>query len=776
MCLFYRTSSILKIDVITSSFIYEHINNFKYSIMKYICTVFMLFVTCVYTLYAHNLKGKIITEDNKPIENAALYNETTGYHTHTDDMGNFVLDNTKVDDIVVVTNLGYETKTLFIGQEDLGGEKIIVLTESSVSLKQVVLTSEVNVLSKIVNVDIDKNPVKSSQEILQKVPGLIIGQHAGGGKAEQIFLRGFDVDHGTDVAVSVDGMPVNMVSHAHGQGYADLHFVIPETIKEIDFGKGPYYADQGNFNTAGYVNLGLKKTIDQNLISVEAGQFGTSRLVGMFKLLSSEKSSAYIASELYLLDGYFDSPQNFNRVNVIGKYNYKVSNNEELNLTFSHFQSKWNASGQIPERAVEQGLIDRFGAIDDTEGGNTSRTNFQINHEKKIDENTSLKSNAFATAYDFELYSNFTFFLEDPINGDQIRQKENRLILGAESVYNKKNIDLGNSYSLKYNAGIGFRYDDIDDVELSSTLNRDTLIDRISYGDTDEVNTYAFLNSQLKINNWKINPSLRLDYFKFDYENKLTEVFDNKSESALAISPKLNTIYTPNQNWQFFLKSGIGFHSNDARVVVENDGEDILPAAYGVDLGTVVKPIDKLALNATVWSLFLDQEFVYVGDAGIVEPSGRTRRLGVEFGARYQVTDWLYAYSDINYTYGRSVDEPNGEDYIPLAPDLTSVGGINIENVKGFSGGLSYRFVDDRAANEDNSIVADGYFITDFNVNYKWKNWTLGVIIENLFDTEWKETQFATESRLFNETEPTEEIHFTPGTPFYLRGKVSVSF
>ena len=744
--------------------------------MKNICTAFMLFITCAWSLFAHNLKGKIVNKNNEPIENAALYNETTGYHTHTDNLGSFELDNTKSGDIIVVTNLGYETKTLTISKEDFQVEKVIVLKESSVSLKQVVLTSETNPLNKIISVDVGKNPVKSSQEILQKVPGLIIGQHAGGGKAEQIFLRGFDVDHGTDVAISVDGMPVNMVSHAHGQGYADLHFVIPETIEEIDFGKGPYYADQGNFNTAGYVNLGLKKTIDQNLISAEVGQFGTSRLVGMFNVLSTQKSSAYVASELYLLDGYFDSSQNFNRVNIIGKYNYEMSQNEELNLTFSHFQSKWDASGQIPERAVEQGLIGRFGAIDDTEGGNTSRTNLVINHNKKIDENTSVNSNAFVTAYDFELYSNFTFFLEDPINGDQIRQRENRLIIGGESVYSKKNIDLGNSFSLKYDAGIGFRYDDVDDVELSSTLNRDTLLNRISYGDIDEVNTYAYLNSQFKVNKWKFNPSLRLDYFKFDYENKITEVFDNKSESAVAVSPKLNTIYTPNQNWQFFLKSGVGFHSNDARVVVENEGEDILPAAYGIDLGTVVKPIDKLALNATVWSLFLDQEFVYVGDAGIVEPSGRTRRLGVEFGARYQVTDWLYAYSDINYTYGRSVDEPDGEDYIPLAPDLTSVGGINIENVKGFSAGLAYRFVDDRAANEDNSIVADGYFVTDFNVNYKWKNWTLGVIIENLFDTEWNETQFATESRLFDEATSVEEIHVTPGTPFYLRGKVSVNF
>jgi len=749
--------------------------------MKYINLVFVTIVSvilfiCTSSLKAQNLKGKVVSQNQKILENVDIYNQNTGQHTHTDNSGGFMLMNTNENDVILFSSLGFETKTISVLKEDFEQNKIIQLLESSVSLKQVMLVSEVNALNKFVNIDVQKNPVKSSQEILQKVPGLIIGQHAGGGKAEQIFLRGFDVDHGTDISVSVDGMPVNMVSHAHGQGYADMHFVIPETIEALDFGKGPYYADKGNFNTAGYVDLNLKKKIETNLISAEVGQFDTSRLVGMFKLLSSEKSNAYLASELYLMDGYFDSPQNFNRVNVVGKYNYEVSQDEELNMTFSHFESKWDASGQIPERAVEQGLIGRFGAIDDTEGGQTSRTNFLVNHKRIIDETKSIKSKAFITAYDFELYSNFTFFLEDSINGDQIRQSEDRLMLGAESVFERINLEVTDNISLKYNAGIGFRYDNVDDVELSHTKNREELLGRISYGDIDEVNTYAFLNSEIKVNKWKFNPSLRLDYFNFDYINKITETYDIKSESALAISPKFNTIFSPNNNWQLFLKSGIGFHSNDTRVVVANEAEDILPAAYGIDLGTIVKPVNKLALNATLWSLFLDQEFVYVGDAGIVEPSGKTRRLGAEFGARYQMLDWLYCYADVNYTYGRSIDEPNGEDYIPLAPDLTSAGGITIDNLKGFSGGLTYRFVDDRAANEDNSIVAKGYFITDFNINYSWKNWTCGVVIENLFDEKWNETQFATESRLFNEATSVEEIHFTPGTPFYLRGKLSVAF
>ena len=254
----------------------------------------MLFFTCVLSISAHDFKGKVVTTEKQPIEDVAIYNQDTGKHTHTDESGNFILTDVRENDKISISSLGYQTKLIVISKEYLDNDITIELKEASVSLKQVVLSSEINSLNQIIDVDIQNSPVKSSQEILQKVPGLIIGQHAGGGKAEQIFLRGFDVDHGTDVAVNVDGMPVNMVSHAHGQGYADLHFVIPETIEGLDFGKGPYYAEQGNFNTAGYVNLKLKESIKENMISAEVGQYNTTRTVGMFKLLSSEKSNAYL--------------------------------------------------------------------------------------------------------------------------------------------------------------------------------------------------------------------------------------------------------------------------------------------------------------------------------------------------------------------------------------------------------------------------------------------------------------------------------------------------
>jgi len=737
---------------------------------------FILLCVACGSLQAHELSGTVTSEDNKALEGVGVYNKTTGGYTYTNVSGYFELDDISAGDIIRFYSLGFKNQQLTVTEDQLDGVINITMVESVVALDQVVLVSKVNAMSNFVNVDVKTNPVKSSQEILRKVPGLIIGQHAGGGKAEQIFLRGFDIDHGTDIAINVDGLPVNMVSHAHGQGYSDMHFIIPETIDNIDFGKGPYYAHKGNFNTAGYIDLQLRKQIDKNTISQEFGQFNTLRTMGMFKVMESDFSNAYVASELVLTDGAFETSQNFNRINLMGRYNYNNRENQDLTLTVSHFQSKWDASGQIPQRAVDQGLITRFGAIDDTEGGITSRSNFLVNHINQVDEHSSVRSKAYISKYDFELFSNFTFFLVDPVNGDQIRQLEDRTIIGAETAY-QHSIHVGDHDSqLKYEAGIGFRYDDVNDIQLSRTANRQTLLERLAYGNIDEVNGYAFFDLTYKKNDWTINPGLRLDYFKFDYVNLLTETYDSQSQDKLFLGPKLNVLYAPSANVQLFVKTGIGFHSNDTRVVIADTGEDILPLAFGADLGSIWKPVDRLVINAALWSLFLEQEFVYVGDAGIVEPSGKTQRYGVDLGVRYQLTDGLYANGDINYTHARSTEDPEGENYIPLAPDLTSSAGLSFRDIGNFSGGISYRYVKDRPANEDNSIVAEGFFVTDMNINYSIKNWTLGIIVENLFDTEWNEAQFATETRLFNEPQSFEEIHFTPGSPFYLRGKISVTF
>jgi outer membrane receptor for Fe3+-dicitrate len=732
--------------------------------------VFQIIVLLLSTIaFSQQKEGVVKDTLGNTIENAYVYNETTKSHAHTNEKGQFILDKTSDNDVLTITALGFKKKTQLVN----GSEKTIILTSSSFNIEEIVISKKNNAISQIMKLDLQNSPVNSSQEILRKVPGLFIGQHAGGGKAEQIFLRGFDIDHGTDIALSVDGMPVNMVSHAHGQGYADLHFVIPETLDKIDFGKGSYYANKGDFATAGYVAFKTKERIDNNSISLEVGKFNTIRTLGMFNLLpNNNKQSAFIASEYITFDGPYVSSQNFKRMNLFGKFTNVLEDKSKFSITASQFSSEWTASGQIPQRLIDAGIISRFGAVDDTEGGKTSRSNFNFEYYKPISENLFFKGNTFYNNYQFELYSNFTFFLENPIDGDQIKQKENRTIYGFNGEFNKK---INNSKS-SYQVGFGLRTDETKDSELSNTKNRTTTINPMKLGNINQKNYFSYINTDIELGNFTINPAVRFDYFQFSYLDKLAPTFKIDNEEKVKISPKLNFIYTPNNKVQYFLKSGLGFHSNDTRVIVSQTDKKTLPTSAGADLGTVFKPMNNLIINSALWFLQLDQEFVYVGDAGIVEPSGKTRRMGIDFGFRYQISKFINLNSDINYTYARSSEEPEGQNYIPLAPDLTSTGGISVTNYKGFSSSLNYRYLKSRPAKEDNSIVAKGYFVSDFNMNYQYKKINYGIVIENLFNTKWKETQFATESQLQNETQSVEEIHFTPGTPFFIKGKITYTF
>ena len=743
--------------------------------MKRILLSMLFLANFVYCLSAQSIQGKVVDRDGMPLMDAYIFKANGKVHAHTNELGKFICDQSRLGDTLNISYLGYETKVLVLEQQHFGKPIRVILKEKYFDLGQVVVSNSVRSFHQISKIDLITSPVNSSQEILRKVPGLFIGQHAGGGKAEQLFLRGFDIDHGTDISITVDGMPVNMVSHAHGQGYADLHFLIPETVERLDFGKGPYYTERGNFTTAGYVDFQTKEKLDNSLFGMEFGQFNTIRLVGMFDLLGdAENHYAYLATEYLLTDGPVESPQNFNRFNVMGKYTVNLPNNDKLSVSASTFTSKWDASGQIPQRAVYAGLITRFGSIDNTEGGLTSRSNFVVHHTKTIAKDAFVKSRAFYSKYDFELFSNFTFFLNDPENGDQIRQHEDRQIFGLESVLHR-DFGLGDT-DLNMQAGFGFRYDKVTDDELSHTANRKTTLEQLAFGNVNETNLYGFANFEFEFGKILLNPGVRVDHFQFDYVNNLVTAYNTLSENKTIASPKLNLIYNPSHNWQLFLKTGTGFHSNDTRVVVAQNGKKILPAAYGADLGAIWKPLPRIWMNAALWYLFLEQEFIYVGDAGVVEPSGKTRRSGVDIGLRYQLSDYLFFDSDVNYTYARATEEPEGANYIPLAPDLTAMGGLSVRLPSGLEGSIRCRFLKNRPANEENSIVAEGYLITDANMSYTVKNITFGVLVENLFDVEWNETQFATESRLRDEPAPVEEIHFTSGTPFFLKGKVGYRF
>ena len=724
---------------------------------------------------AQTIIGMLKDKTGSPIEYANIIIPKYNLHTHSDDLGKYDITGIKAGDTILVSHMTFQSVILIAAAKDFESILVTILVEKNINLDQVTISPQSQALKTLSRIDIQTNPVNNAQELLRHVPGLIIGQHAGGGKAEQIFLRGFDIDHGTDINISIDGLPVNMVSHAHGQGYADMHFIMPEIIEDITYGKGPYDADKGNLATAGYVAFKTKDSPQNSFFSTEFGSFNTRRTAGLVNLLASQNESAYVASEYLLSDGPFVSSQAFNRFNLFAKYTKRLENNDKISVWASRFTSRWNASGQIPDRAISSGLIGRFGAIDDTEGGNTSRSNIVLNYTKYLTENRFVKTRAFVSAYDFLLYSNFTFFLNDSINGDQIKQKENRQIYGLDTELNYR---IGNATNadISFRVGSGIRYDDINDNELSHTLNRKTTISHLALGHVDESNVFGFADVTYVAGKWMLNAGMRADYFKFIYENQLSALYELRYPNKTAWSPKLNIQYTINRNLQLFVKSGKGFHSNDTRVVTDELAQQVLPSAYGIDLGGVLKPHKNLIINAAVWYLHLDQEFVYVGDGGIIEPSGRSKRQGLDLGVRYQPSNWLFIYSDLNVANPRSADDGKGENFIPLAPTLTNTGGISFHAGKNIIGGLRYRYLADRPANEDNSIVATGYTVIDLNVNYTYKKMMLGLEINNLLDTEWNETQFATESRLKNEAEPVEEIHFTPGTPFFVKGKLTYMF
>ena len=643
-------------------------------------------------------------------------------------------------------------------------------TIRSFTLQEVVIVKQLNHLNEIAKVDLKINPVNSSQEVLRSVPGLFIAQHAGGGKAEQMFLRGFDLDHGTDINISVDGMPVNMVSHAHGQGYADLHFLQPETIESIDFDKGPYNVTKGDLATAGYVAFKTKDRMDNN-VSLEIGQFNTQRLRVSYSFLNNTKQSFYVSSAFLMSDGYFKSSQNFKRFNLMGKYTY-WSEDSRFSVMLSHFNSTWNASGQIPQRAVDEGLITRFGALDDTEGGNTDRTNLNLTHIKTLNNGATISSNAWLSYYRFNLYSNFTFFLKDSINGDQINQRESRLLGGTHSEYSQS-FDWGKT-DWQVKGGIGFRYDQVNDLALYHTVSRQR-IGTFALGDVNESSLYGYVSANIEWGKWMFNPAVRVDYFTFDYVDRTLSEYQDPKVNRAIVSPKLNLIYRLNPKLQFLLKTGKGFHSNDARVVVAENGKSTLPAAYGADFGVLWKPLPSIMLNATGWYLWMQQEFVYVGDDAVVEPSGKSRRYGLDLGLRWDFFNKWYFQADYTYSHARSIEDPDGENYIPLAPIHTFVTGLNYQ-WKGITASLRCRYLGDRPANEDYSITAEGYFVADLNASYTYKRFTFGAMIENLFNTKWNEAQFATETRLQEEPDPISELHFTPGTPFNARGFVTLRF
>ena len=739
-----------------------------------------------------HIKGKVRDKQtHEPIESAFVTDGQAGDYDVTDDKGNFVLNHVNGDSLYV-TVIGYTAQRIKIDQSK---SMAIDLEKGAITLKDVTITNSaaLKTYNTLTLLDLNMLPVKSAQDLLRLVPGLFIAQHQGGGKAEQIFLRGFDADHGTDVNVSVDGIPVNMVSHAHGQGYADLHFLIPETVAGYDFGKGPYYTDKGDFTTAGYVAYNTKSVLDRSMVRVEAGQYNTFRAVALINLLSEKAKergqSAYIAGEaLYSNGGPFLLPEHFTRYNLFGKFNTSIGSSTKLTAIVSTLSSGWRSAGEVPDRAVGEGYMpNRFGVLDSAQGGYTSRTNASVKLSTDLGSGWAIDNQLWYSHYFFNLISNFSFYYYFPTTGDEFRQRDIRDVGGYNGkIY--KTATVSNTTFIS-TAGAGFRYDNVAPNELDHTEDG-KFIDYLQYGKVQELNANAYFNEAVRTGKWLFNAGVRADYFHFNYKN-LAPLADsvssglfaglNASQEKALISPKVSAEYTFNSQFQMYLKAGKGFHSNDARVVIANKGFEILPAAYGADLGANWKPLPDLYINMAVWYLYLQQEFTFGGDlidqpGGPVGLSGKTERYGLDFSARYQLTRWLYVNLNINPDKPRYIDSAKGHDHVELAPTLTSTAALEFRFKNGINGAISYRYLHNRAANTDYSLTARGYFITDLSLNYTRRRYEVGVTIENLFNEQWDEAQFEYISQLKNETKAVDEISYTPGVPFFARFRLSVFF
>ena len=738
------------------------------------------------------ISGRVIDMATKePLEFAVITDASGAKTTFTDKNGNFVLKTNIIGDSIDISFIGYVRKKMIFTHN--GNPLIIELEKGQMDLKEVIINSRLNNLTSsrtLSSIDLNMQPVRSAQDLLRLVPGLFIAQHQGGGKAEQIFLRGFDADHGTDVNITVDGLPVNLVSQAHGQGYADLHFIIPETIAGYDFGKGPYYASKGDFCTAGYVSYNTINVLDKNMVKMEAGQFGTVRTVAMIDLLSNKAkkrgTSAYLAAEgLYTNGGPFDVPEHFKRFNLMGKFLTKLGNNSILNVSLSTLTSRWKAAGEIPNRALAEGYVkDRFGSIDSSQGGYTTRANANFRLTTKLKKDFTWENQAFYSHCYFDLISNFTFYYADPVHGDEFGQHEIREIYGYRSSLSQQSY-FGNA-KLKSTIGLGTRYDYTHPSWLSHTANGNQILNYIQLGNIMETNTYGFVDEIFESGKWLFNFGARLDYFDFYYRSTApasdtaASIYagQNTSRTKAIVSPKLNIQYTLSTQAQLYIKMGKGFHSNDARVVIANQGFQILPASYGADVGINWKPAPRLFINAAVWYLYLQQEFTYGSDFGdeSVVPSGKSQRKGLDFSVRFQINDWLYANANIDLARPRALGQPKGKDYLPLAPTFTSTAGLFYRFKNGFNGGISYRYLDNRAANEDYSLTALGYFVTDLTANYTKRKYEISLAIENLFNQTWNEAQFEYLSRLKYESAPVDEVSYTPGVPFFAKIKFAVFF
>ena len=613
--------------------------------------------------------------------------------------------------------------------------------------------------------DFALRPIGSVQDVLRVTPGLVLVQHSGGGKANQYFIRGFDADHGTDLALSIDGVPINLVSHAHGQGFSDTNFIIPEVVERVEITKGPYQASQGDFATGGAVNLVSRDEFEHSSVSFGLsgspghGAPGYRGLVIASPKLDGIKAT--FAAELSRNDGPFDNPEGWDKYKLFNKITLAPTTTSTFSVAEMSYGADWHGSGQIPARAVESGEVSRFGSIDPDEGGNTARHQVYSRYRLRPSAQSELNAMAYLASYRFNLFSNFTLFLRDPVHGDEIEQVDRRTFYGARVDYRALH-DLG-GVSFDTRIGADGRNDDIHE-QLRNTEHRQ-LLDTVADNNVHETFGGLFVNEEVTLAEWvRIDVGGRADLVSFAVDDQRQS---NDSAASLGgvgsahqLSPKASLILTPLQQpgaqLDVYVNYGHGFHSNDVRGVFATPSVTPLTRAIGAEVGSRTRLFERWDLAVAFWQLDLGDETVWVGDEGTTEVSDATRRRGIEVETRYELTRWLAADLDLTFTHSdfkRNAGNGNG---LALAPKQTWSGGLSARHELGpgtARGGLRFYGIGDRPASDDGELVATGFTQVDLLLGYRSERFDLAFDIENLLNGNYRSAQFDTTSRLPTEPE-----------------------
>ncbi|MBR0776541.1 TonB-dependent receptor [Bradyrhizobium diazoefficiens] len=620
---------------------------------------------------------------------------------------------------------------------------------------------------------VNATPFSRPGEALEVVPGLIVTQHSGEGKANQYFLRGFNLDHGTDLSLFIDGMPVNMPSHGHGQGYADINFLIPELIRSVDVRKGPYFADLGDFSSVGSVAINYVDKLPKNFAEVTFGSFGYRRglaaattAVGDGTLLTAIEGAGY--------NGPWDVPDNVRKINSMLHYSQGTPT-DGLALAAMAYANGWNATDQVAQRAVEKGVIGRFGTLDPTDGGTSSRFSLSGNWAHSSDYGQS-RVTAYVVRSDLQLFNNFTYVLDNPVNGDQFNQLDRRT-LGGFDARHAFDWRFG-GFETQTRAGIQSRYDDIH-VGLFTTEQRvrlsTTRDDRVQEG-----NVGFWTDTTTRWTDWlRTTVGVREDIFAGRVRSDTPE--NSGNAQATMASPKAGIVLGPWYRTELYGNAGYGLHSNDLRgatitvdpidKVTPQDRVPLLVRSKGAELGIRSKAVGGLTSSVAVFVLDFDSELLFVGDAGTTEASRPSRRFGVEWVNQYKPLPWLAFDLDIAYSRARFTDFDPAGDRIPGAPAWVGSASITFGGETGWFGALKARYFGPRPLIEDNSAQSLSSLIFNARAGYRFDSGLrLQFDVLNLFNAQTNQIEYYYLSRL-----PGEPIggvadrHVHPAEPRALR-------